>query len=269
MVYYKTNEEIELMRQSNILVSKTLAHVAKLLKVGVTSKMIDSEAEKFIRDHGGIPGFKGYRGFPSTLCMSLNDAVVHGIPHDRPFKDTDIVSIDCGVLMNGFYGDAAFTFAFSNVAEDTTKLLKVTYESLYVGIGMAQVGNRIGDISYAIQSYCEKVNGYGVVRELVGHGVGRNLHESPDVPNFGMKGRGLVLKEGLVIAIEPMINMGMRHVKQLNDGWTIVTKDGLPSAHFEHSIVIKKDGPDILSNHEFLIEEIKNNKELVNISINI
>lgn len=256
------------MRESNLLVSKTLAHVGSILKVGLTSVYIDKEAEVFIRDHGGIPGFKGYRGFPASLCMSLNDAVVHGIPTERSFVETDVVSIDCGVILNNFFGDAAFTFAFSQVSSETQNLLKVTRESLSKGIEAAIVGNRIGDISNAVQVYVERVHGYGIVRELVGHGVGRNLHEEPDVPNFGLKGRGPVLKEGMVIAIEPMVNMGSRAVKQMSDGWTILTRDGKPSAHFEHSIAIKKDGPDILSDHSFIDEVIKYNTELVDISIN-
>ncbi|HRG39840.1 MAG TPA: type I methionyl aminopeptidase [Saprospiraceae bacterium] len=267
MIYYKTNEEIELMRESNLLVSKTLAYVGGLLKVGETGKKVDKEAESFIRDHGGIPAFKGYRGFPATLCMSLNDAVVHGIPGDKVFVDSDLVSIDCGVVLNGFYGDAAFTFAFVNVSNDAKNLMKVTRESLYKGIEAVLVGNRIGDISYAIQTYCEKVHGYGIVRELVGHGVGRNLHEDPEVPNYGLKGKGPMLKEGMVIAIEPMVNMGNKAVKQLNDGWTILTKDGRPSAHFEHSVAVRKEGADILSDHSFIDDAVKNNPEIVDISI--
>jgi methionyl aminopeptidase len=268
MIYYKTNEEIELMRQSNLLVSKTLAHIAEILKVGKNGKEIDKEAEMFIRDNGGKPGFKGYRGFPSTLCMSINDAVVHGIPSDRAFSEIDVVSIDCGVILNDFYGDAAFTFAFKNISPEVKRLLKVTRESLYKGISAAVIGNRVGDISYSIQHYCEKIHGYSIVRELVGHGVGRNLHEDPEVPNFGQKGKGPLLKEGIVLAIEPMVNMGARGVKQLNDGWTILTKDGRPSAHFEHSVAIRKDGPDILSDHSFIDESIKKNEEIIDISIN-
>jgi methionyl aminopeptidase len=267
MIYYKTDEEIELMRESNLLVSKTLAHVAGLLKVGVSSKSVDKEAEDFIRSNGGIPGFKGYRGFPSTLCMSINDAVVHGIPNETVYKDIDVVSIDCGVILNGFYGDAAFTFAFKNAGEKVERLLKVTRESLDKGIAMAHVGNRVGDISHAIQHFCERVHGYGIVRELVGHGVGKNLHEDPEVPNFGLKGKGPMLKDGMVIAIEPMVNMGHRGVKQKNDGWTIVTRDGKPSAHFEHSVAIRKNGPDILSNHSFIDIAVKNNSEILDISI--
>jgi len=268
MIYYKTNEEIELMRESNLLVSKTLAYIAGLLKVGENGKNIDKKAEIFIRDHGGIPAFKGYRGFPSTLCMSLNDAVVHGIPTDRAFRETDSVSIDCGVLLNGFYGDAAFSFAFREVKEDVRTLLRVTRESLLKGIEAARPGNRVGDISYAIQHYCEKQHGYGVVRELVGHGVGKSLHEDPEVPNFGLKGKGPLLKEGMVLAIEPMVNLGNKAVKQMDDGWTILTRDGKASAHFEHSVAVKTDGPDILSDHSFVDEAVKKNEELVNISIN-
>lgn len=269
MIYYKTNDEIELMRESNLLVSKTLAHIAGILKVGKTGKSIDKEAEEFIRDNGGRPGFKGYRGFPSTLCMSVNDAVVHGIPSERMFGSSDVISIDCGVVLNGFYGDAAFSFAFQDVKQEVRQLLKVTRESLYKGINAALVGNRIGDISFAIQHYCEKVNGYSIVRELVGHGVGKNLHEDPEVPNFGLKGKGPLLKEGMVIAIEPMVNMGSKAVKQLNDGWTILTRDGKPSAHYEHSIAIRRDGPDILSDHSIIDDSIKKNEEIVDISIKL
>ena len=265
MVYYKTNEEIELLRLSNLLVSKTLAYVASLLKPGLSGKFIDKAAEEYIRDHNGIPGFKGYRGFPASLCMSMNDAVVHGIPLAKEFSETDVVSIDCGVLMNGFYGDAAYTFAFMQVSEEVIKLMQVTRESLYKGIEAAVIGNRIGDISFAIQNYCEKVHGFGIVRELVGHGVGRNLHEDPEVPNFGTKGKGTMLKEGVVLAIEPMVNLGTKSVKQQQDGWTIVTKDGKVSAHFEHSVAIRKNGPDILSDHSFIEDENKNNPEIRNI----
>ncbi len=268
MIFYKTNDEIELMRESNLLVSRTLAYVGSLLKVGVNGSYVDKKAEEFIRDHGGIPGFKGYRGFPATLCMSSNEAVVHGVPTSKVFTSKDIVSIDCGVLLNGFYGDSAYTFSFNEIGEDVKNLLRVTRESLYKGIERAEVGARVGDISFAIQYFCERVNGYGIVRELVGHGVGRNLHESPEVPNFGMKGKGPLLKEGLVIAIEPMVNMGTKNVKQLSDGWTIVTRDGKPSAHFEHSVAIKKSGVDILSNHDVIDETVKNNSDLLNISIN-
>jgi len=267
MIFYKTDEEIELMRLSNLMVSNTLAHIAGVLKVGVTGKYIDKLAEEFIRDLGGIPGFKGYRGFPASLCMSINDAVVHGIPSGREFQEDDVVSVDCGVILNGFYGDAAFTFAFRRVSEQVQRLLSITRQSLLLGVEQARVGNRIGDISFAIQSFCEKENGYGVVRELVGHGVGRSLHEEPEVPNFGMKGRGPLLKSGMVIAIEPMINLGVKAVKQLSDGWTILTKDGNPSAHFEHSVAIKAEGPDILSDHGIIDDAVKKNEEMLNIPI--
>jgi methionyl aminopeptidase len=265
MIFYKTTEEIELLRESNLLVIKTLGFVAGILKVGMTSIQIDTLAEEFIRDHGGIPGFKGYRGFPATLCMSLNDSVVHGVPGKNVFKESDIVSIDCGVLMNGFYGDSAYTFAFAEVTIDVMHLLSVTKQSLYKGIEKCVVGNRIGDVSHAIQYFCEKDHPYSIVRELVGHGVGRNLHEDPEVPNFGMKGKGPLLKDGMVIAIEPMVNQGSRNVKQSEDGWTITTRDGKPSAHFEHSVAIRKNGVDILSDHTFIEKAVKNNPEIKDI----
>lgn len=261
-IFHKTAAEIEIMRKANILVSKTLAHVAGLLKAGVTGEIIDKAAEEFIRDNGGKPAFKGYHGFPSTLCVSYNDIVVHGIPGKREFKDTDVVSVDCGVEMEGFFGDAAYTFAFANVDDATLDLLKTTYASLYLGIEQAIHGNRIGDISFAIQDYCEKKHNYGVVRDLVGHGVGRSLHEDPEVPNYGRRGKGYLMTEGLVIAIEPMVNMGVKEVFQHSDGWTIYTKDRKPSAHYEHSVVVKKGKADILSDHSFLLDAIKNNAEL-------
>jgi methionyl aminopeptidase len=261
-VFHKTAAEIELMRQSNLLVSKTLAHVGGLLKAGVTGAFLDKEAEEFIRDNGGKPAFKGYNGFPSSLCISYNDMVVHGIPSKREFKDTDVVSVDCGVELEGFFGDAAYTFAFVNVGEDVLDLLRTTYASLYIGIQQAIHGNRIGDISFAIQEYCERKNNYSVVRDLVGHGIGRSLHEDPEVPNYGKRGKGFLMTEGLVLAIEPMINMGVKEVYQDTDGWTIHTKDKKPSAHYEHSVVVKKGKADILSDHSFLLEAIKNNAEL-------
>jgi len=266
MIYYKTPEDIEHIRESCLLVSKTLAHVASILKPGVTGTHIDKEAETFILDHNAKPGFKGYGGFPSTLCISPNEGVVHGIPKDVPFKDTDIISIDCGSYMNGYYGDSAFTFAMGGVDDEVMALLVATNESLYKGIEQAKIGNRIGDISYAIQQYNESRN-YTVVRELVGHGIGKNLHEKPEVPNFGKRGRGPKIKEGLVIAIEPMINLGTKAVKQSNDGWTIVTKDQKPSAHYEHTIAVTQDGADILSNHQLIVDVIKNNPEIRNISL--
>lgn len=256
MVYYKNDEEIELLRLSNQLVSKTHAEIAKHIKPGVKTIKIDKIAEEYIRDHGGIPGFLNYNGFPNSLCISLNEQVVHGIPSSLELKDGDIVSIDCGVYMNGYHGDSAYTFSIGEVDNKVKKLLKVTMECLYLGIEKAIVGNRIGDISYAIQQHAEN-NGFSVVREMVGHGVGRKLHEKPEVPNYGRRGKGLKMKPGLVIAIEPMINLGTKTIVQGNDGWTIKTKDGLPSAHFEHSIAIKKDGPDILSTFKY-IEEVLN-----------
>jgi len=261
-IYYKTEEEVELIRASNLMVSKTLGLVGELLKPGISGKKIDAIAESFIRDNGGVPSFKGYGGFPATLCVSVNEAVVHGIPTKDEFKDGDIVSVDCGVYMNGFHGDSAFTFAIGDVNEEIMKLLRVTRESLYIGIEQAIVGNRIGDISFAIQNHTEKKYGYGVVRELVGHGVGRDLHEKPEVPNYGKKGRGTLMKDGLVIAIESMINLGVKNISQLDDGWTILTRDRKPSAHYEHSVVVRKNKADILSDHSFVENSVKNNTNL-------
>jgi len=261
-IIIKTEEEIELLRKSDLLVSKTLSLMGEMLKPGISGKELDEKAEELIRDHGGVPSFKGYQGFPATLCISINEAVVHGIPNKMEIKDGDVVSIDCGVYMNGFHGDAAYTFAIGDVDERIMKLLRATNKSLYLGIEQAVAGNRVGDISYAIQYYTEKQLGYGVVRELVGHGVGRDLHEKPEVPNFGRRGRGPVLKEGMTIAIEPMINMGTKRVSVLEDGWTIVTRDRKPSAHYEHSVVIRKNKAELLSNHEIIEESIKNNANI-------
>ncbi|MBN1251242.1 MAG: type I methionyl aminopeptidase [Bacteroidales bacterium] len=259
MIYYKTDEEIELLRLSNMLVGRTHGEMAKLIKPGVSTSKLDAIAESFIRDNGGKPGFLGYNGFPNTLCISINDAVVHGIPSEKiVLKDGDIVSVDCGVFMNGYYGDSAYTYTVGEVDEKIVKLLQVTKESLYKGIEKAIIGNRLGDISYAVQQHAE-TNGFTVVREMVGHGVGRNLHEDPEVPNYGKRGRGVILKKGLVIAIEPMINIGKRDIYQENDGWTIKTKDGLPSAHFEHTIAIGEKGADILSSFKY-VEDVLNEK---------
>lgn len=266
MIFYKTDEEIEYIRQSCLLVSKTLALVGSLIRPGITGKEIDEKAEELIRDHGAVPGFKGYGGFPATLCVSKNEAVVHGIPTEKEFQDGDIVSVDCGVIMNEFYGDAAYTFALGNVDDKTMDLLEVTKTSLYKGIEQVQIGNRLGDIGASIQEYCEGFR-YGVVRELVGHGIGKNLHEDPQVPNYGKRGRGVKLQEGLVIAIEPMINLGKKNVMQANDGWTVITKDRKPSAHYEHTVALRKDGPDILSNHEIVELEIKNNPNIKEVSL--
>ena len=255
MIYYKTEEEIDLIRNSSLLVAKTHAEIAGLIKPGITTRALDKIAEEFIRDNGGIPAFKGYGGFPNTLCMSPNDQVVHGIPNDRVLKDGEILSVDCGVVMNGYFGDSAFTYEVGEVDAETKQLLKVTKESLYKGIEMAVSGNRIGDIGYAVQKHAESF-GYGVVRELVGHGVGKNLHESPEVPNYGRRGRGAKLQEGLVIAIEPMINMGTRKIMQHNDGWTITTIDNKPSAHFEHTIVVRNGKAEILSSFEEIEKKI-------------
>lgn len=258
MVYLKTEEEIDLIRESSLLVGKTLAEVAKMVTPGVSPLELDRRAEEFIMDNGAVPGFKGYNGFPNTLCTSVNNQVVHGIPNANALRDGDIISVDCGVVMNGFYGDVAYTFEVGEVSEEIHQLLETTKECLRLGIEAATAGNRIGDIGYAVQQHAE-ANGYGVVRELVGHGLGKNLHEGPEVPNYGRRGAGPKLKEGLVLAIEPMINLGKRNVKQDADGWTIVTADGLVSAHFEHDIVVRKDGAEVLSTHKW-IEEVLTTK---------
>ncbi len=258
MIFYKTDEEIELIRESSLLVAKTHGEVAKLITPGVTSLELDKVAEEFIRDNGGVPAFKGYGGFPNTLCISPNEQVVHGIPQDLAIENGTILSIDCGVVKNGYYGDSAYTYAVGEVDDEVKDLLRVTKESLLKGIEKAVVGNRIGDIAYAIQAHAEQ-HGYGVVRELVGHGVGKALHEDPQVPNYGKRGRGPKLKEGLVIAIEPMINMGTHLVRHHRDGWTITTKDKLPSAHFEHTIAVRKGEADVLSSFKW-IEEVLNSK---------
>ena len=258
MIYYKSDEEIEIQRQSSLLVGKTLAEVAKAIKPGIKTIVLDAIAEEFIRDHGAVPGFKGYGGFPATLCISVNEAVVHGIPDEHELIDGDIVSIDCGTLMNGFYGDSAYTFAVGNVKEEHLLLMQRTKESLYLAIEQAVSGRRLGDIGHAVQSYVEGF-GYSVVRDLVGHGVGRNLHEKPEVPNYGRRGSGMKLKPGLVLAIEPMINLGVKDVVQDDDGWTIRTADSKPSAHYEHNIVVRNGKADILSTFDY-IEEVLNNK---------
>ena len=255
MIQYKSREEIELIRTSALLVSKTLGLMASLIKPGVVPLDLDKIAEEFIRDNGGTPGFLGLYDYPNTLITSVNEQVVHGIPTKRPLQEGDIVGVDCGVLMNGYYGDHAYTFAVGEVSEDIKKLLKVTKESLYLGIEQAKAGNRIGDISFAIQNYTE-AHGYGVVRELVGHGLGKKMHESPEVPNYGKRGKGPKLKNGVVIAIEPMINMGTRRVVQLQDGWTIVTADKQPSAHFEHDVAVVDGQPEILSTFDYVEEEL-------------
>ncbi|MCH2197690.1 MAG: type I methionyl aminopeptidase [Flavobacteriales bacterium] len=253
-IYYKTEEEIDLIRESSLLVGKTLAEVAKHIKPGVTTLQLDKVAEECIRDNGGEPGFLGYGGFPNSLCTSVNDQVVHGIPNDIPLEEGDIVSVDCGVKMNGFYGDSAYTFEIGEVSEDVKRLLRVTKECLEIGVEYAVAGNRMGDLGYAIQKHAED-NGFGVVRELVGHGLGKDLHEAPEVPNYGRRGNGVKLREGLVLAIEPMITLGKRQVKTLSDGWTIITADKLPAAHFEHDVVVRNGKPEVLSTFE-LVEEV-------------
>ena len=251
----KTKEEIELLRESNLLVGKTLGEVAKIIRPGVSTLELDAVAEEFIRSNGAVPGFLGYGGFPNTLCISVNDEVVHGIPSaKRVLQEGDIVSVDCGVLKNGYYGDSAYTFEVGEVSEEIHNLLEATKASLYKGIEQAVVGRRIGDIGSAVQNYCE-ARGYSVVRELVGHGVGKELHEDPQVPNYG--GQGTKLREGMVIAIEPMINLGQRYVIMNSDGWTIRTRDGLPSAHFEHTVAVGKTAADILSSFKY-VEEVLN-----------
>lgn len=250
MIYYKTNEEVELIRKSNLLVSATLAHLATIIKPGISTLSLDTIAEEFIRDHGGVPAFKGYKGFPFTCCISVNEEVVHGFPIEDELANGDIISVDVGVVLNDFVGDSAYTFAIGEIKPEVQKLLVVTKESLYKGIEKAIVGNRLGDISWAIQEHTELKHKYGVVRELTGHGVGKKLHEEPEVPNYGKRGHGLKLQDGLVIAIEPMINMGKKEVFCADDDWTIVTNDGMPSAHFEHSIVVRKQKADILSSFE-------------------
>lgn len=255
MIQYKSREEVELIRESALIVSKTLGLIAEEVKPGVTTAYLDKMAEEFIRDHGAVPGFLGLYDFPSSLCVSLNEAVVHGIPNDKPLREGDIISIDCGAKKNGFYGDHAYTFLVGEVAEPIRKLCQVTKECLYIGIEQAQPGKRIGDISFAIQRHAEK-HGYGVVRELVGHGLGRKMHEKPNVPNFGKRGQGPKLKNGLVIAIEPMINLGTRQIRQLNDGWTIITADRKPSAHYEHNVAIVDGKTEVLSTFKYVEEAL-------------
>jgi methionyl aminopeptidase len=253
---FKTEEEIEILRQNADLVSRTLAEVAKNIKPGITTIHLDRIAEQFIRDHGAEPGFLGYNGFPNTLCTSVNDAVVHGIPSEYVLVEGDIVSVDCGTKFKGFYGDSAYTFAVGNINPDVKQLLKVTKESLFEGIAQAIDGGRVGDISYAVQATAE-ASGFSVVRELVGHGLGRNMHEKPEVPNYGYKGRGPKLKTGMVMCIEPMINLGTKHVYQENDGWTIKTHDHKPSAHFELTVVVRKGKAEVISTFKYIDEVYK------------
>ncbi len=243
MISLKTKEEVELLRENNLLVSATLAEVAKRIKPGVTTNELNRVAEEFIRSHGAVPGFLGYEGYPKTLCLGVNEGVVHGIPSGYVLKEGDIISVDCGTILKGFYGDSAYTFAVGNIHPETQRLLDVTKEALYKGVAQAKAGNRVGDISAAVQKHAE-TNGFSVVRELTGHGLGRKMHEDPEVPNYGVKGRGPVLKEGMVLCIEPMINMGSKNVVFEKDGWTVRTRDRMPSAHFEFAVAIRGNGPD-------------------------
>lgn len=255
MIHLKTPEEIELMRESALIVSKTLGMLASEVKPGVTTLQLDALAESFIRDHGAEPGFLGLYDFPNTLCMSPNEQVVHGIPNNTPLAEGDIISIDCGALKNGFYGDHAYTFEVGEVSPEVKQLLEVTKKSLYIGIEQFKLGNRVGDVGYAIQEYTESF-GYGVVRELVGHGLGRTMHEDPEMPNYGKRGRGKKFMEGQVVAIEPMINMGTHRIIQLNDGWSILTADKKPSAHFEHDVSIVNGKPQLLSTFDYIYEAL-------------
>ena len=255
MIKIKSREEIELIRESALIVSKTLGEVAKAIQPGVSTLELDKIAETFIRDHGAIPGFLGLYDFPNTLCMSPNEQIVHGIPNKDPLKEGDIISVDCGALKNGFYGDHAYTFAVGEIDPETEKLLQVTKESLYIGIRQFRVGNRVGDVGHAIQQYTES-HGFGVVRELVGHGIGKEMHEDPEMPNYGRRGRGKKLVEGMVVAIEPMINLGTHRIKQYPDGWTIKTADMEPSALFEHDVAIVDGKPELLSTFQYVYEAL-------------
>ncbi len=265
MILYKTDTEVELMKQSARLVSKTLTEVAKILKPGITTMQLDALCYQFIRDHNAIPSFLNYRGYPYTICASVNDVVVHGFPNNNALKDGDVVSIDMGVILNGWHGDHAYTFLIGEANDDVLQLMRVTKESLYKGIEKAISGNRVGDIAFAIQDYTERKHGYGVVRELVGHGLGRSLHEDPQVPNYGKRGNGPRLKENAVLAIEPMINMGVKDVYTDDDGWTVHTRDGKPSVHFEHDVCVKRNKALILSDYS-IIEAAENNNPNLNTS---
>lgn len=264
--HLKSEAEIELMRQSALLVSSTLAEIAAHLKPGVKGIDLDTIAETFIRDHGATPAFKGYPGtvfdFPASLCISFNEVIVHGIPDQREIREGDIVTVDCGVKMNGFYGDSAYTFAIGEVKPEYLELLYVTRECLDLAVAQAISGNRLGDLGYAVQYHAENQHGYGVIREMVGHGIGRSLHEPPEVPNYGRRGKGHILQEGLTIAIEPMINLGTREVVLKKDGWTLHTRDLKPAAHYEHTIAVRKAEPEVLSDHNRVDQAVKNNANL-------
>jgi methionyl aminopeptidase len=256
MIHYKTAEEIQVIKEGAQILGQAHGEVAKLVKPGIKTKDLDKIAEEYIKDHGGSPSFKGYNGFPAALCISVNETVVHGFPSQYELKETDVISVDCGVYFKGFHSDSAYTYPLEGVSKEVLDLLDRTYDSLYLGIEQAKVGNRIGEISFAIQSYVEQF-GYGVVRELVGHGVGKDLHEDPEVPNYGKKGRGAKIKAGMVFAIEPMINLGTKGVVQENDGWTIRTADRKPSAHFEHTVAVLEDKTEVLTTHKYIEENYK------------
>jgi methionyl aminopeptidase len=262
MMITKTNEQVEMMRQSALLVSGTLAEIARMLKPGLTTIVMDNRIGEIIRDHHAIPSFLDYHGYPFNSCISVNDVVVHGFPNKNELKDGDIVTVDIGVILNGWHGDHAYTFAIGEPADEIKQLIRVTKESLYKGIEKAVAGNRVGDISFAIQEHTEKKHGYGVVRELVGHGLGKNLHEDPQVPNYGKRGQGPKIKEGLVLAIEPMINLGKKEVFTEEDGWTVRTKDGKVSVHFEHDVCVRKAKADILSDYSIIEKEEELNPNL-------
>ncbi|SFT37307.1 methionine aminopeptidase, type I [Lishizhenia tianjinensis] len=259
MIVYKTREQIEIMREAAQIVSRTLGKVAEAIEEGITPLELDAIAECYIRSQNAIPGFLGLYDFPNTLCISVNDAVVHGYPTDKPLQNGDIVSVDCGAIFEGYYGDHAYTFGIGNVDPEVQKLLDVTLECLNIGVEQTRVGNRIGDIGFHIQQHAEK-HGYGVVRELVGHGLGTTMHEEPQVPNYGKRGRGKKIQEGLTIAIEPMLNMGTERVKYLSDNWTIVTADNKPSAHFEHDVAVVDGKPDVLSTFKYVEEALAKKK---------
>lgn len=262
MIVIKTREEIEIMREAALLVSKTLGMLAAEIKPGITTLQLDQLAEQYIRDHGGTPGFLGLYGCPCTLLTSVNEQVVHGLPTHRPLEEGDVVSCDLGAIVNQYYGDHCYTFEVGEVAPETKKLLQITKESLYVGISEFKIGNRVEDVGHAIQKYAES-NGYSVVRELVGHGIGKKMHEAPEMPNYGKRGRGKLFQEGMTVAIEPMINMGTKNIKQLKDGWTIVTRDGKPSAHFEHNVALVDGKPELLSTFYYIYKAlgIESNEE--------
>jgi len=262
MILYKTEAEIAMMKQSATLVSKTLTEVAKVLQAGMTTLEIDKLCAEFVRDNKAIPSFLNYRGYPHNICASVNDVVVHGFPNNQPLREGGVVSIDMGVILNGWHGDHAYTFLIGEVSDEVLQLVRVTKESLYKGIEKAIVGNRVGDISYAIQEYTEKKHGYGVVRELVGHGLGRSMHEDPQVPNYGKRGNGPKLRENATLAIEPMINLGTKEVYTEADGWTVRTRDGKPSVHFEHDVCVKKNKALILSDYSIIEAAEKNNPNL-------